>query len=419
MGLGTAIGVRETASSCIRRYFEAAAERLGIHPEMRRLLSVPFRELTVEIPLRRDDERLQLFRGYRVQHNGVRGPVLGPVRFQPGLEIDVLRASAESMTWRCAVANVPFGGAAGGLACDPGQLNRGELERLTRRYTARVHHVLGIYQDVSMSGPNADSEVMTWIGDEYSTLQKGTGAAVLGKSVQAGGLPERDKIKGRAAAALTVRSAQENGAPVSGLRVAVQSLDCSAFETAVALAQMDCVIVGLAEERGGLRCSTGIDMLALALHLEQTGSLNGFEGAAETTDVHTLDCDALIVAGPECVLNDSAASRIQARLVLESSELVITPSAERTLASRDVVVIPDLVAASSDVIAAHAEWSNNVQQVSSESQGQRLQHEIETGVIRAYEHISERSRRERINMHMAAYCSAIERVARSERLRVA
>src|SRR5438270_13153833 len=228
MTLGTAIGVRETVSSCIRRYFDAAADRLGIHTEMRRLLSVPYRELTVEVPLRRDDERLQLFRGYRVQHNGVRGPVLGPVRFQSGLELDALRASAESMTWRCAVANVPFGGAAGGLACDPGQLSRAELERLTRRYTARVHHVLGIYQDVCISGPNADGEVMAWISHEYSTLQKGTMSAVLGKSVQAGGLPEREKLTAQALAALVVRSAQENGAPVSGLRVAVQSLDRSA-----------------------------------------------------------------------------------------------------------------------------------------------------------------------------------------------
>jgi glutamate dehydrogenase (NAD(P)+) len=417
MRLGTAIGVRETASSCIRRYFDVAAERLGIHPEMRRLLSVPFRELTVEIPLRRDDQRLQLFRGYRVQHNGVRGPVLGPVRFQPGLEIDVLRASAESMTWRCAVANVPFGGASGGLACDPGQLSRGELERLTRRYTARVHHVLGIYQDVCLPGPNSDSEVMTWIGDEYSTLQKGTVSAVLGKSLQVGGLPKREKLTARALAALVVRCAQENGAPITGLRVALQSPDCTAFETALALAQMDCVIVGLAEERGGLRCSTGIDMSALALHLRQTGSLLGFEGAAETAEVHTLECDALVVAGPECMLNDSAASRIQARLVVEASELVITPAAERTLASHDVAVVPDLVGASGDVIAAHVEWSNNVQHVSSESQ--RLQHEIENGVLRTYEHVCDRSRRERISMHLAAYCSAIERVARSERLRVA
>jgi glutamate dehydrogenase/leucine dehydrogenase len=261
--------------------------------------------------------------------------------------------------------------------------------------------------------------VMAWISHEYSTLQKGTVSAVLGKPVQDGGLPEREKLTSRALAALVVRSARENGAPISGLRVAVQSLDRSAFETALALAQMDCVIVGLAEERGGLRCSTGIDMSALAVHVRQTGCFGGFEAAAETTEVHSLECDALVVAGPECMLNDSVASHIQARLVVEASELVITPAAERTLASHDVAVVPDLVGASGDVIAAHVEWSNNVQHVSSESKPERLQHEIETGVLRTYEHVCERSRRERVSMHMAGYCSAVERVARSERLRVA
>src|SRR5947209_15642441 len=140
MALGTAaVGVRENSVSSIRRYFEVAADRLNLHPEMRRLLSVPFQELTLELPLRRDDDRLQLFRGYRVQHNGVRGPVIGPTRFQSGLEIDALRAAAESMTWRCAIANVPFGGAAGGVACDPAQLSRREVERLTLRYAAPTH----------------------------------------------------------------------------------------------------------------------------------------------------------------------------------------------------------------------------------------------------------------------------------------
>jgi glutamate dehydrogenase (NAD(P)+) len=418
MALGTAIGVRETASSCIRRYFDAAADRLGIHTEMRRLLSVPYRELTVEVPLRRDDERLQLFRGYRVQHNGVRGPVLGPVRFQSGLELDALRASAESMTWRCAVANVPFGGAAGGLACDPAQLSRGEFERLTRRYTARVHHVLGIYQDVCAPGSNADSEVMSWIGDEYSKLHQGAASAVLGKSEQAG-LKVLERLLGRALAGLLVRSAQDHGASISGLRVAVRSMDESGFETAVALAEMDCVIVGLAEERGGLHCSTGIDMSALAQHLRETGTLIGFEGAGSTAEVHTLDCDALVVAGPECMLNESVASRIQAKLVVEASELVVTPAAERTFASRNIVVVPDLVGASGQVIAAHAEWSNNIQNAPADLAPERLEREIETGVLRAYEHVWERSRRERISMHLAGYLSAIERVARSERLRVA
>jgi glutamate dehydrogenase (NAD(P)+) len=417
MAVGAAVGIRENAASSIRRYFEAAADRLGLHPEMRRLLSVPFRELTVELPLRRDDDRLQLFRGYRVQHNGVRGPVIGPVRFQSGLEIDSLRATAESMTWRCAVASVPFGGAAGGIACDPVQLSRREFEQLTRRYAARIHHLLGIYQDVCAPGVNAGTEVMSWIGDEYSALRTGTLAAVLGKEAQAGGIPNRERIAGRALAALVIEAARDAGLPDSGLRAAVRSFDQSAYHAAQALAEIGCVIVAVSEERGGLRCSTGIDMGALAEHVRATGSLHGFEGAAENTEVHGLDCDVLVLAAPECSLNGASAGRVRAKLVVEASELVITPTAERSLANRGVLIVPDLVGAAATVLVANAEWSHNVQRLSWEEAP--LQREIDRGLLRIYEQVLERSRRERTSMRVAAYSSAIERVARCERLRVA
>jgi len=417
MAVGTAVGVRENAASSIRRYFELAADRLGMHSEMRRLLSVPFRELTVELPLRRDDDRLQLFRGYRVQHNGVRGPVIGPVRFQSGLEIDALRAAAESMTWRCAVANVPFGGAAGGIGCDPGQLSRREFERLTRRYAARIHHLLGIYQDVCAPGVNAGTEVMSWIGDEYSSLRRGTPAAVLGKDAEAGGLPNRERIAGRALAALVVEAAQDCGLPDSGLRIAVRSLDQSAVCTAQALAEAGCAIVAVSEDRGGVRCSTGIDMEALAQHVLIAGSLHGYEGATETTEVHGVDCDVLVLAAPESTLNGATAGRVRADLVIEASELVITPAAERSLTNRGVLIVPDLVGAAASVLVANAEWSNNVQGLSLEEAP--LQREIDTALLRTYQQMLERGRRERISMRLAAYSSAIERVARCERLRVA
>src|SRR5579884_1013505 len=278
MGLSAAVGVRESSSSSVRRYFEMAADRLGIHPEMRRLLSVPFREMTVEIPLRRDDERLQLFRGYRVQHNGVRGPVLGPVRIQSGLDLDALRAAAESMTWRCAAVNIPFGGAAGAIVCDHTQLSRKELESLVRKYTARIHHLLGVYQDLCAPGTNADEDVMRWMQDEYCALQKNTVGAVLGKPEQAGGMRERDAIIGRSIAALSIRAAQDMELAIAGLRVAIRSLDQSGFYTAQALSEAGCTIVAVLEARGGLRCSTGIDIQELGTHIRATGTLAGFEG---------------------------------------------------------------------------------------------------------------------------------------------
>lgn len=417
MGLSAAVGLRESSSSSVRRYFEMAADRVAIHPEMRRLLSAPFRELTVEIPLRRDDQRLQLFRGYRVQHNGVRGPLLGPVRIQSGLDLEAVRSTAESMTWRCAAANVPFGGAAGAIVCDSTHLSRKEFESLVRKYTGRIHHQLGIYQDLCVPGPNADEEVMMWMRDEYSSFEKAAMTPVLGKPEHAGGVRDRDAIIGRTVSALALRCANEAELPSSGLRIAIRSLDQSALPTAQAMFDAGCIVVALSDIHGGLRCSTGIDVHELADHVRSAGTLVGYEGAAEAVEIHNLDCDLLIIAAPEGTLNPAAASQVRAKLVIESSELVITPVAERILANRGATVVPDLVSAAGPVIAAYAEWSNNVQHAACDPE--RVEHEMQTSMMRTYSQVLDRSRRENISLRMAAYCSAIERVARCERLRVA
>src|SRR5215813_12076339 len=416
MAHGTAaVGRREVPLSSVRQYFDIAADRLRLHPEMRWLLSVPFREMTVELPLRRDDTRLQLFRGFRVQHNGVRGPLIGPVRFQSGLELNTLRAAAESMTWRCALANVPFGGAAGGVACDSAKLSPGEFEHLVRRYGVRMKEMLGIYHDVCMPGPSAAPQTMLWIAEECST-QTDSLVPVLGKPVQNGGLAS-DRLIGRATAKLITQVAENAGLSIERLRVAVSSLDGSAFHTAVALDELGCVVVAVSESGSGLHCSPGIDMQALADHVAMTGSFTGFEGAAETVDIHALDCDVLVLGASEGTLNHSAATDVQAKLVVETSELVITPDVDHYLASRGVLVIPDLIGSAAWVLAANAEWSNAVQRLSPAED--KMEHEIETALVRIYEQVCERARRDQIGLRTAAYSQAIERVARCERLRVA
>src|SRR5215468_2573532 len=386
MAHGTAVvGRREVPLSSVRQYFDIAADRLRLHPEMRWLLSTPFRELAVELPLRRDDTRLQLFRGYRVQHNGVRGPLIGPVRFQSGLELETLRAAAESMTWRCAVANVPWGGAAGGIACDPAQLSHAEFERLVRRYGARMREMLGTYHDVCAPGSNAEPETMLWIAEECSAAQTDSLVPVLGKRAQNGSFIDSDRLIGRATAKLITHVAQHAEFSLEGLRVAISSLDRSAFHTAFALNQLGCSAVAVSDVSGGLRCSTGIDIEPLAHHLDRTGSLAGFEGAAETVDIHAIDCDVLVLGAPEGTLNHSAATDVQAKLVVETSELVITPDVDHYLASRGVLVIPDLIGSAAWVLAANAEWSNAVQRLSPSEE--KIGHEIETALLRTYEQV--------------------------------
>ena len=417
MAHGTAaVGRREVPSSSVRQYFDIAADRLGLHPEMRWLLSVPFREMTVELPLSRDDAKLQLFRGYRVQHNGVRGPLIGPVRFQSGLELETIRAVAESMTWRCAVANVPFGGAAGGVACDPAKLSPGEFERLVRRYGVRMKEMLGIYHDVCAPGANAAPQTMLWIAEECSA-QSDSLVPVLGKPAQNGGLAQSNRLIGRATAKLITHIAESTGLVLEGLRVAVSSGDRSAFHTAVALDELGCVVVAVSESGTGLRCSTGIDMQLLAEYVSITGSFAGFEGAAETAGIHALDCDVLVLGAPEGTLNHIAATDVQAKLVVETSELVITPDVDQYLASRGVLVIPDLIGSAAWILVANAEWSNAVQRLSPSED--KVQRDIETAMLRIYEQVCERARRDQIGLRTAAYSLAIERVARCERLRVA
>jgi glutamate dehydrogenase (NAD(P)+) len=286
-----------------------------------------------------------------------------------------------------------------------------------RKYTGRIHHLLGIYQDLCAPGPNADEEVMMWMRDEYSSLEKDALPAVLGKPDQAGGVRDREAIVGRTLSALALRCAGETELPSSGLRVAIRSLDQSALHTAQAMFDAGCVIVAISDAHGALRCSTGIDIHELADYVRSAGTLVGYEGAAEAAEVHSLDCDVLIITDQEGTLNSAAASQVRARLVIEASELVITPAAERILANRGATVVPDLVSAAGPVIAAYAEWSNNVQHAASDTE--RVEHEVQTSMMRTYTQVLDRSRRENVSLRMAAYCSAIERVARCERLRVA
>jgi glutamate dehydrogenase/leucine dehydrogenase len=253
--------------------------------------------------------------------------------------------------------------------------------------------------------------------DEYASVQKDQAPAVLGKPEQAGGVRDRDAIIGRTLAALALRAAGELGLPSAGLRVAISGFDRSAVDTAQTMCEAGSVIVAISDGRSGLHCSTGININELAAHLRSTGTLAGFEGAGEAAEIHGVDCDVLIIAAHEGTLNSVTASQVRAKLLLESSELVVTPTAERILANQGTTVVPDLVGAAGPVIAAYAEWSNNVQHVASDPE--RVEHEMQTSMMRTYAQVLDRSRRENLSLRMAAYCSAIERVARCERLRVA
>jgi glutamate dehydrogenase/leucine dehydrogenase len=266
-----------------------------------------------------------------------------------------------------------------------------------------------------MPGVNAGTEVMGWISSEHSSLQAGSPATTIGRPVGTGGLAERDAIMGRALATLILRVAHDCGKPISGLRIALQASDQSGIHAALSLVNAGCNVVAMGQEGMCARNASGLDIERIARQVQREGAFGSLQDGFD--EIYRTECDVLAISAPECTLSSNAANQVHATIVVETSELVITPNAERALLNRGVMVIPDLISAAGAVFAANAEWTSIVQKTSPSPAA--VEGEIEASLIRIYQQAQERSGRENISLRMAAYCSAIERVARCERLRVA
>lgn len=410
-------GAREDALEITRRNFQMAAERLRLDAAMQTLLNTPFREVRVEVPVRMDNGRLQVFSGYRVQHNGARGPVKGGLRFHPAVDMDEVRALAAAMTWKTALMNVPFGGATGGINCDPKKMSAGELERLTRCFVSRIHMFLGPHSDVLAPDVNTDGQVMTWIFDEFSKAHGPTPACVTGKPLDVGGLLGREQATGRGISLMLREAARDLEMPLSGLRVAIQGFGNVGRYAALLLAEMGCKIVAVSNSKGGIYNRSGFVVPDLLGHLKSSRNLKGFPGAKEISNEELLgcDCDALVPAALECVLHANNASQIKARLVVEGANLPTTPSADAILERRGVTVVPDILANAGGVTCSYFEWAQNLQQVTWTEE--QVNSELERILVRAYRETVEWAKRERTSLRVAAYCIAVERVARVEKLR--
>src|SRR5438105_6497514 len=273
------IGVKESPIEVTRANFLIAARRLGLGADIQTLLSTPFREVHVEVPVRMDDGKLKVFTGYRVQHNGVRGPAKGGLRFHPSVHIDEIRALAAAMTWKTAVVNIPFGGAKGGVTCDPSQMSLAELERLTRRFTSRIHLLLGPYRDIPAPDVNTNSQVMMWVFDEYSKSHGYTPACVTGKPLEMGGSLGREQATGRGISFMVREAASDLGMGLKGLRIAVQGFGNVGANAVALIAALGCKIVAVSDVRGGIYAARGINPQDLRAHVAAAGSVAGFAGA--------------------------------------------------------------------------------------------------------------------------------------------
>ncbi|MBI4458486.1 MAG: glutamate dehydrogenase [Acidobacteria bacterium] len=415
--IGKEVLAAENPRNITSHNFRMAADRLGLDSEMRTLLSTPFRELRVELPVRLDDGSLKVFLGYRIQHSGVRGPAKGGIRYHPAVNVDEVRALAEAMTWKTALVNIPFGGAKGGVACDPHTMSQRELERLTRRFTSRIQAVLGPYRDIPAPDMNTNAQVMTWLFDEYSAHHGYTPACVTGKPVELGGSKGREQATGYGTVFVLRELMKELGKPLAGATIALQGFGNVGSHAARALAREGARIIAIGDAYGAIHSRKGISLEELSAHQAATGKLQGLPGTEplSSEDLLEVECDILIPAALECVIHRGNAERIQARVIAEAANLPTTPEADEILGRRGVVILPDVLTNAGGVTVSYFEWVQNLQQLFWEEN--QVNAEMEKILGKAFRNVVDRANSGKVSLRTAAYTIAVERVARAEKLR--
>jgi glutamate dehydrogenase (NAD(P)+) len=395
-----------------------AAARLGLDDGIRKVLKSATREVTVHIPVQLDDGRLEVFTGYRVQHSMVRGPGKGGIRFAPDVSLDEVRALASWMTWKCAVVNIPFGGAKGGVICDPSMLSDGELERITRRYTAQIIDVIGPELDVPAPDVNTNARTMAWIMDTYSMHKRhATTAVVTGKPMELGGSRGRTEATGRGCMMVTLEALKKFGLAPENTRVVIQGFGNVGGMAAKLMAARGFKIIALIEYDGALHNPAGLDIAALTAHRKDTGSIVGFPGgnAVDKHDAMFLDCDVLLPAATENVITSENAHRLRCKILCEGANGPTTAIADEILAQKKIFVIPDILANAGGVTVSYFEWVQDREGFfwNEDLVNSRLE-EIMVGSFDAVVLYAEKHK---VDNRTAAYMLALDRVAMAIKLR--
>jgi glutamate dehydrogenase (NAD(P)+) len=398
--------------------FDIAAKRLGLDNGLCKVLRTPSKEITVHIPVQLDDGRLEVFTGYRVQHSVARGPAKGGIRFAPDVTLDEVRALAAWMTWKCAVVNIPFGGAKGGVICDPRVLSEGELEKITRRYTAEILPFLGPERDVPAPDMNTNDQTMAWIMDTYSMHVGHTATAVVtGKPLDLGGSRGRMEATGRGCLMVTEEALKHLGVQPEGARVVIQGFGNVGGMGARLMSRAGFKIVSIIEVDGAVYNPNGLDIEALWQHRKETGSITGFPGAEDMdqNEAMFLECDVLVPAARENVITSANAARIRARIICEGANGPTTPVADDILQEKRVFVIPDILANAGGVTVSYFEWVQDRQGFfwNEDLVNQRLK-EI---MVENFGRVVDYAEKHGVNNRIAAYMLALDRVAFAVKLR--
>ncbi len=398
--------------------FDLAARKLNLDEGLWKVLRYPNRELIVHIPVAMDNGSMEVFTGFRVQHSIARGPAKGGIRYSPDVTLDEVRALASWMTWKCAVVNIPFGGAKGGVICDPHKMSLGELERMTRRYTAELIEFIGPEKDVPAPDMNTNEQTMAWIMDTYSMhMRKTVTAVVTGKPINIGGSRGRREATGRGIMIVCNEAVHKLGLTPDQTRVIVQGFGNVGSNAARLMSEIGYKIIGVAEVTCGLYNANGIDVEALWEHQQRNGTVEGFAGAekANASELLTTECEILIPAATENQITSKNAAQVKCKILAEGANGPTTAEADDILADKKIFVIPDILCNAGGVTASYFEWVQDRQGYFWKESvvNDQLEHIMKT----SFEDVVRYSETHGVNNRIAAYMLAIDRVAYTIRQR--
>jgi glutamate dehydrogenase (NAD(P)+) len=401
----------------VSHWFNAAAERLDLREDVAAVLRSSYREVQVQVPVKLQDGHIHVFSGYRVQHNGARGPYKGGIRYHPEVDLDEVRALAELMTWKTAIAGVPYGGAKGGVNVDPKKLEVEELQSLTRSFMDKIEKVLGPTRDIPAPDVGTDAQVMAWLMDEYGKLHGHTPACVTGKPISLEGSYGREAATGRGVVYMYCEAASQLDLSPSDTRFVVQGFGNVGSWAARIMQERGATMVGVSDASGAIRSHEGIDADALVQHVREGGKLPDFDGAEaiEPDDLLEVECEVFIPAALGGMIHKQNAGRLRCRMVVEGANSPTTPAADEILEDNGILVVPDVMANAGGVVVSYFEWVQNLQHFRWD------EHEVNErlGRImrRAFREVCERARDCSLPLRAAAYELGIERVVEASRTR--
>ncbi|HET8567937.1 MAG TPA: Glu/Leu/Phe/Val dehydrogenase [Candidatus Limnocylindria bacterium] len=392
--------------------FDLAADKLHLDPNMRGILRECQRELTVHFPVKLHDGTVKVFTGYRVQHNTTRGPGKGGIRYHPSVTLNEVKALAMWMTWKCACVGIPYGGAKGGVVCDPKHMTQQQLETLTRRYTTEIELLIGPERDIPAPDVNTNSQTMAWIMDTYSMHQGHTSLAVVtGKPLSIGGSEGRNEATARGAVYTIIEAAKHLGIDLEGSRVVVQGFGNAGYFSAKFMHELGAVVVGVSDTGGGIHNPKGVDPVKVHAFKREHGTVTGYPGAekVDNADLLELDCDILIPAAIENQIGEHNAPRIKAKIVAEAANGPTSPEADRILFSRNVFLIPDILCNAGGVTVSYFEWVQDLQNLFWREA--TINARLKEVMVKSFADVLEMAKKNKVDMRTAAYMVAVHRVA--------